>query len=154
MSERSPILTTDSPDLAEACVRFLEEQGIPAEVIPVATENTSSLGLAQTPEHIVSVDSEHTARAVMLLQAAQQALQAQPVQIDVEINQLKGPVKATCDRCGQTTTFPGTMDGTTQECPQCFAFMDVGTLPEWEDWNVIDVEEAASESSKEEDTDQ
>ncbi len=37
-----------------------------------------------------------------------------------------------CEECGKTTSFPGSLDGTTQECRHCGAYVDVGELP-WDD---------------------
>ena len=35
-------------------------------------------------------------------------------------------IPARCEACGQTTTFAAALDGTTQECPHCRAYVDVG----------------------------
>ena len=37
-----------------------------------------------------------------------------------------------CEDCGKTTSFPASLDGTTQECQHCDAYVDVGDLP-WDD---------------------
>ncbi len=37
-----------------------------------------------------------------------------------------GTIDAVCEDCGKTTTFPDTLDGTTQECSHCRAYIDVG----------------------------
>ncbi len=39
---------------------------------------------------------------------------------------------AVCEQCGKSSTFPGKLDGTTQNCPHCEAYIDVGEL-DWED---------------------
>ena len=36
-----------------------------------------------------------------------------------------------CEKCGQTTMFPDTQNGTVQNCPSCDAYVDVGSL----DWD-------------------
>lgn len=35
---------------------------------------------------------------------------------------------ATCEDCGATKTFPASLNGTTQDCPQCGGYLDVGDL--------------------------
>lgn len=41
-------------------------------------------------------------------------------------------IEVVCEDCGKSTSFPRTLDGTTQECLHCWAFVDVGDLP-WEE---------------------
>ncbi len=43
-----------------------------------------------------------------------------------------GEIQVTCEDCGTVTSFPGALDGTTQECPRCGAYVDVGELP-WDE---------------------
>ena len=43
-----------------------------------------------------------------------------------------GEIKVQCEECGKTTTFPSSLNGTTQECSHCGAFVDVGEFT-WED---------------------
>jgi len=40
-------------------------------------------------------------------------------------------LQATCEECDQETSFPAALNGTTQDCPKCGAYMDVGEL----DWD-------------------
>ena len=35
-------------------------------------------------------------------------------------------IEAKCEECGRTTIFPDSLNGTTQECSHCRAFVDVG----------------------------
>lgn len=44
----------------------------------------------------------------------------------------KGDIQVTCEDCGKSTSFPNSLEGTTQECRHCGAYVDVGDLP-WED---------------------
>jgi hypothetical protein len=41
-------------------------------------------------------------------------------------------IKVECEECGKTSTFPGSLNGTTQECSHCGAFVDVGEF-RWDD---------------------
>ena len=44
-----------------------------------------------------------------------------------------GPsITSQCEECGTTSEFPVSQDGTTQNCPKCNEYMDVGTL-NWPD---------------------
>lgn len=43
-----------------------------------------------------------------------------------------GDLSVDCENCGKTGSFPGSLDGTTQECRHSGAYVDVGGLP-WED---------------------
>ncbi len=47
---------------------------------------------------------------------------------------VEGPseIQVVCEDCGRTTSFPNSLDGTTQECKHCGAYVDVGELP-WDD---------------------
>jgi hypothetical protein len=36
------------------------------------------------------------------------------------------PIPAVCEDCGEESRFPANQRGTTQECPHCGAYMDVG----------------------------
>ncbi len=40
-------------------------------------------------------------------------------------------INAECEDCGAISVFPDSLDGTTQECSQCRAYIDVGEL----DWD-------------------
>lgn len=45
-------------------------------------------------------------------------------------------IPVVCEDCGKTTLFPATLDGTTQQCQHCRAYVDVGDLPWEEDFGV------------------
>jgi hypothetical protein len=42
------------------------------------------------------------------------------------------PIEVTCEACGAVSTFAPELNGTTQQCSACLAFVDVGEL----DWPV------------------
>ncbi len=42
------------------------------------------------------------------------------------------PIMSLCESCGAENEFPASQDGTTQNCPQCDAYMDVGEF-DWPD---------------------
>ena len=37
----------------------------------------------------------------------------------------RDPVEASCDDCGQSSTFPGEVRGRVEHCPHCNAYLDV-----------------------------
>ena len=50
------------------------------------------------------------------------------------------PISSECEDCGATSEFPASQNGTTQNCPRCHAFMDVGVSDWPEDFDYSDVE--------------
>ena len=46
------------------------------------------------------------------------------------------PIQSECEECGSTSEFPASQDGTTQNCPKCNAYMDVGNMDWPEDFDV------------------
>jgi hypothetical protein len=52
---------------------------------------------------------------------------------------LEPPVSAVCEECGTRTEFPAHLKGTTQSCPNCKAYMDVGD-DEAGDWGEAEDE--------------
>lgn len=51
-------------------------------------------------------------------------------------------IESKCEECGALSEFPATQNGTTQNCPQCHAFMDVGVFdwPDDVDFGVSEVD--------------
>lgn len=49
-----------------------------------------------------------------------------------EVESKSQDILVVCEECGKTTTFAASLDGTTQECSHCRAYVDVGDLP-WEE---------------------
>jgi len=53
-------------------------------------------------------------------------------------------LEVTCEHCGTVSYFEASLDGTTQDCPKCGEFVDVGTW-EWEEEDIgEDLGDAAS----------
>ena len=144
--------------LAEAMLA----SGIPAQPI----EDNSPMGVlegghnATTNHPQVWVSSSDLERAAVVIQAFEaEARQPQSLlgsQVQVELS--AEWIDAECDKCGTVTRYAPIEKGTVVNCPNCFAFMDVGNDVDYDDWNVIDVEsdsevsqdgEAASEEAPE-----
>lgn len=43
-----------------------------------------------------------------------------------EANPEDGEASALCESCGKISTFPAALNGTTQQCPYCRGYVDVG----------------------------
>lgn len=53
------------------------------------------------------------------------------------------PVEVLCDECGKRSEFPAAQLGTTQNCPHCQAYVDVGDDPGVEGWDEVPREDEA-----------
>ncbi|TWU54345.1 hypothetical protein Poly51_30620 [Rubripirellula tenax] len=139
----TPVLAyTASGNLeAHSVVTWLESNDVQA----YAVEDNSSVGsslfgtVSQFHKPQVFVDTSDADRAgALILQFEQQR--------DLRHKDLADapPIKAECEDCGATSEFPANQDGTTQTCPKCHAFIDVGEI----DWpEDFDFEEAESVST-------
>ena len=55
------------------------------------------------------------------------------------------PVEVVCEECGHTATFPAAQNGTVQNCPACYAHVDVGDQVPFEGWDEVPPEDEAGE---------
>ena len=108
---------------AHSAVTWLESNGIPAH----AVEDNSGASLfqfgtiSQFHKPQVFVDRPDLDRARQLLR--QFELQRQTRRRELA----DAPAIASqCEECGESSEFPATQNGTTQNCPKCNAYMDVG----------------------------
>lgn len=112
---------------AHSVVQWLEANG----VVAYAVEDYSGASLfafgaiSQFHKPQVYIDKSDTDRASELLRQ----FEDQRVKRRQEIDEAP-PITSTCEECGQASEFPASQNGTTQNCPKCYAFMDVGTF-EW-----------------------
>lgn len=143
MSRKDPrsVFTSDNLSAAEFVAEWLGQQGIEVELMTHIKES-DGVGLtpfsdSQSTSHmelfVKNVDDVETARELILenqesiLQEAQKRDQAVPEKIAV-----------VCEHCGETAIFPGTMQGTVQECPHCGEYLDVPGGEDEFDWSVVD----------------
>ncbi len=54
----------------------------------------------------------------------------------------QSPIEAECEECGAVSEFPASQDGTTQNCPKCNAYMDVGSTGFPDDFDFGEVDQA------------
>lgn len=69
------------------------------------------------------VESSDLESAGELLRQYEQTRYRRQNQIDAS-----PPVQAECEECGSASEFPASQDGTTQVCPKCNAYIDVGAI--------------------------
>lgn len=126
---------------AHAVVTWLESNGIRA----YAVEDNSGASLfafgaiSQFHNPQVFVDKTDIDRAGDVLRQFE-------LQRDQRRKDLDGapPIVSECEECGVASEFPASQNGTTQNCPKCHVFMDVGTS-EWPD--DFDFGDAESDSA-------
>lgn len=133
---------TAASDLeAYEIVELLQGAEIPAQVI----EDMNLLDGLNPPVHAakVWVSSRDLDRAT----AVTQGYEARVLQRDLAHHVPHVPVDlqsewidARCDKCGTVTRYAPIQKGSVENCPKCYAFMDIGSDVDFDDWNVIDVE--------------
>lgn len=135
MDFTQPIIVYSAATNVEAhlIVEMLHASGIPA----YAVEDQSGVSLwafgtiSQFHKPNIWVDQATADSALQLIHAFEDKKQQR------EANAAgPGEIEAVCEECGKTTTFPGAMDGSTQECSHCHAYIDVGELPWDEDFGT------------------
>ena len=108
---------------------MLEVNEIPAHVL----EDQSGLGFSgygivnQIHKPRVCVDEPMIPAAVELIMKFEEQKRQRKSN-----DRSQGEIEVLCKDCGKKSLFPYSLDGTTQECPHCYAYVDVGELP-WED---------------------
>lgn len=114
---------------AHLIVDLLHSKGIPAHAI----EDQSGVSLwmfgtiSQYHKPNIWVDKPDVTRARELISEFE-AKKLERYEAETKGDDLS----VTCEDCGKVTTFPNSLDGTTQECKHCYAYMDVGDLP-WDE---------------------
>lgn len=67
----------------------------------------------------------HRARALL---AEYDERQCERPMAPVDATAAAGRIMVVCEECGKTSWFPVSQRGTTQDCPFCYAFVDVGDV--------------------------
>jgi hypothetical protein len=135
MALKQPIAVyTAGTDLeAHVICDMLVTAGVEAAVIEDESRAGAwSLGLlSQIHRPKVYVDSADVDRARPLLAAYEQRQRREETVGD-------GPlIHVVCEECRRTTTFPASLRGRVETCSHCFAFVDVGDDPGFDDWQVL-----------------
>lgn len=129
-----PAYNAESNVEAMLVQQFLESNGVDA----YAVEDRSGVnlwawggGLAEVHKPQVWVSREDEQRVAALLTEYEQNKSERDVQRKEDEAKT---IEAVCESCGQTSYFPGSLNGTTQNCSHCDGFVDVGTY----DWPYED----------------
>ena len=138
---------------AHQLAEVLLAAGVQSQVV----EDNGTMGIlngaSQHPQvWVASADLERANAVVEKFDAESSNLPSPVNQIPVELH--AEWIDAKCDKCGTVTRFAPIQKGSVVNCPNCFAFMDVGDDVDYDDWNVIDQAESEgsdsdSESSEE-----
>lgn len=126
---------------AHSVVTWLESNGVRAH----AVEDNSGVSLfafgtiSQFHKPQIFVDKEDLERAGDLLRQFETQRHARRRELDDA-----PPITSECEECGASSEFPAAQNGTTQNCPKCHAFMDVGVFDWPEDFD-FSVEETDRE---------
>jgi hypothetical protein len=113
------VFVADNFGQADIVANWLDEHGIPAQVMNQATLGglVSPLLTPAVGVEVWVVDPAHAPEAIRLL--GERAL------ADVAKERTGAPVAVVCEECGASSTFPASCRDTVQDCPHCSAFLDV-----------------------------
>ena len=106
---------------------MLCENGVPAQAFEKGTNPFEVATISGYAEPQVWVDETNFQKAAELIQEYEETKRAHRTSVEGS-----GVIEVICEDCGKATPFPGSLKGTTQECPHCRAFVDVGEIP-WDD---------------------
>ena len=115
---------------AQLVAELLRANGIEA----MAVEDQSGVSLwafgtiSQFHKPNVYVDKRNGAAAAELVREFEATKRERQTPADEDPDK----IAVTCEDCGKTSLFPGKLNGTTQECPRCRAFLYVGDFP-WDE---------------------
>ena len=143
----SPVVvsTASSNIEAHSIATWLESNGIQARVVEDNSgESLFAFGAdSQIHDPQVFVDKQDDARAVELVKD----FETQRIQRRKK-SQGDEPVSSECEECGKSSEFPASEDGTTQNCPKCGAYMDVGEIDWPDDFDFGEENEDEGETPK------
>lgn len=132
------IYTAASNIEAYEIVELLQGAEIPAQVI----EDMNLLDGLNPPVHAakVWVSSRDLDRAAEVTQGYEARIQQRELAHHVPVDLQSEWIDARCDKCGTVTRYAPIQKGTVENCPNCYAFMDIGSDVDFDDWNVLEVE--------------
>lgn len=142
MAFKEPFLafTAASNMEARAVANLLIEAGVPAEFEedePQAGLGFGSTSDAHAPKVWIETTDDEKAQPIVAEYERHLALRRKPAD---------GPITVVCEDCGKSSVFPPDQNGTTQNCPHCDAYVDVGDAMELEGWD--EAEEDDGEEAK------
>ncbi len=119
---------------AHMIVEMLQTNGVPAHAVDDQSGVFLGFGtISQFYKPNVWVDEASIQKAADLIRDFEEMRRSRNTQVegtdDLSVN---------CENCGKTSSFPGSLDGKTQECPHCGSYVDVGGLPWADDFGESD----------------
>ena len=139
MALLDPVAAYDAASNAEAhlLALMLTENGIEAVAIDdVSSVTFSWLGaLSNIHKPQVWIERDSLVRAKPLLEAYEDQLAERRERERQNGDLTNEPIDVVCEECRQQSQFPRTQNGTTQNCPHCNAYVDVGDEALIEGWD-------------------
>ncbi|EAQ77312.1 hypothetical protein [Blastopirellula marina] len=131
MDFKKPVIVYSAATNFEALliVAMLHTNGVPAHAVEVQSGvSLWALGtIGQFHKPNIWIDEATQKEAADLIRD----FEAKRKSRNAPVNGL-ADIKVICEDCGKTTSFPNSLDGTTQECRHCAAYVDVWDLG-WDD---------------------
>lgn len=142
MDLKDPYPAYDADTNIEAMLvqRFLEERGVDAYAFEEgALMGRLQYGVTEKPQVWVSRDDEHRV-AELLAEYERHKADRESRRLELASQS----IDAVCEECGQTSTFSGSLNGTTQHCQHCGGYVDVGQYdwPYEEDFGTAATDES------------
>ncbi len=146
------VFVAESSQVAEAVVRLLGANDIPAEIAasPGQTNTDPLTGATETVTTeefpVVITDPEKLEAARELLATAQTMAAVKTVR-EKRANRT-GTLTVVCEDCGKSSDWPAQLMGTTEICPHCSGYMDIPDPDE--DWSGMDFGDAEDDAESKE----
>lgn len=138
MPLQEPIAAYNAANNFEAHVicNILNDAGIDAYV----TDDVSQVGvwvfglLPEIHKPQIWIDRSNIERAKPILEDYERRLIERQEADRQKVVAGEATVEAKCEECGRLSIFPAAQEGTVQECSHCGAYLDVGDLPDSDEW--------------------
>lgn len=147
MALRDPFAAYDAGSNVEAHLvcGLLQDAGIPAVVVEDVSQVGVWLGgtIAEIHKPQVWIERADVERARPVL-ADYERRNAERRGAGRGERAAGPPVEVVCEECGRRSEFPAAQEGTTQSCPHCRAYVDVGDDVGVEGWDEVPGEDDAS----------
>lgn len=134
------VFVTEDPGIADVIVDSLGHEGIQAQVMNRATLGGlvgltvfSKTGVPAAGIEVWVLDEKQVPRALEVIEEFSNRRSERK-----SANEALGDIDAKCEECGESSTFPGKLRGTVQDCPRCGAYMDIPGGDEEFDWSAAD----------------
>ena len=88
------------------------------------------------------VSTSDRERAEIVIRDFELANQERRIASQAQVTQSSSDwIDVCCEKCGEDSRYPIEQNGTVQNCPICYAFVDVGSEVEFHEWDTLDAEE-------------